>query len=521
MSSPTATIEDLPAEMIRELFKFLNLKDLVACAPVNKRWYSIFVTLKPDRLAVFDKFKFCEWNYPARKVKQKELCPLVVFNRFVGKPFLSNLKHLTLCAREGNFNPNKLNRLSYLVHLEIEVRLNETQVNLKLPKLKVLVAPSFSSRRSLLIDCPELEVLIYNGDGLNSLQVKHPETIKKLETNMVGPGLDRFRNVECLMTNEFNAIRQTTLLSLPKLKELHYNAGISDLWILNQAAGTLDRVKGVLLEFLDDVKRLKESDFKFTFAGFQLTNTMLDQIDFGVQVTERNGFVREEVFNEYVYMKNYELLNPGALHFIDTVDYNSLMRNAPGELPDCFTQKFSRIEKVNVEGAVRSKTRLLRFLRSLSWLRTLELDRPPLSQKFYDKLPVSAHSLTKLTLSGCINQYMEIKRGNVKELELNFDFISELPQLSTIKIYKFLTFESLFSLVRWLGQLESGIFYFRLNEESLRLSDSRQTDRGSIVWTISERTPRFPVQFESENPDEILAYLQELKSQILDSEASN
>ena len=525
LTKATTTIDDLPVEMINELFRYLGLKDLAACSQVNKRWYSICITFRLDRLAVFDKFKVSKWNYPERKVEKKELCPLVVFNRLVGKRLLSNLKHLTLRVPECNFDTNKLNWLKHLVHLEIQGFSNK-KVYLELPKLKILVAPSFTSssiKRSLLIDCPELDVLIYNEyENVNLLEVKHPETIRKLVTNMIGAKLTRFKSVEYLVTDSFDAIRKDTLLSLSRLKELHYNADISKLWRWNSRVGTLYRVKGVLLEFLDHWQVLRGSDFKFTFAGFKLTKKMLEQIDFGVQMRAGlDGIEREEVSKEYIYMRNYQLIEPGALHFINWVDYSRLMDSAPEGIPDCFTQKFNRIEWVYARSSVQDEAYLLRFLKSLSSLRTLSLSRPELSQKFYDQLPASAHLLTELSLSGPVNRYREIKRGNVKELELNFHFIGGLSQLAKFDIYKFVPFESLSSLVRCLGRLRFFVVFFRLKERKFRFSNIRPTDGGSKVWQISEQIIRSPVLFKSENLDEILAYLPTLKSQILGSEASD
>ena len=51
------------------------------------------------------------------------------------------------------------------------------------------------------IDCPELNVLVYRETtNASLLKVKHPETIRKLETSMFGPKLAPFKNVECLVT---------------------------------------------------------------------------------------------------------------------------------------------------------------------------------------------------------------------------------------------------------------------------------------------------------------------------------
>ena len=523
----TTTIDDLPVEMIVELFRHLELKDLAACPQVNKRWHSIYAAFRLDRLAVFGElmcvYKYTKWNYPVRRVEQKEQCSLVNFNRLifnlVDKPLLSKLKNLALCVQKSTFDLDKLNRLNHLVHLEIQGSFNKKKVTLKLPKLKVLVAISFSIGRSLSIDCPELEVLVYNRNHVKLLEVKHPE-ISKLETDMMGSKLTRF-NVECLLTKKFELISKATLLSLPKLKELNYNASISELWGWNSTVGKLAGVKAALQTFLDDLKILKRPGFKFTFAGFQMTSTMLNQIDFGVQVKRIGRIEYEQVSDEYVYMKNYQLIEPGALHFVSCVGYNRLMNNATGQIPNCFTQKFSRIEWVYVS-VVQNEAHLLRFLKSLKWLRILNLDRPELSQQFYDQLPASAHFLSQLSLSLSGDLNRENAGGNVKELELNFDFIGELPHLFVIRIYKFVPFESLSTLIRWLGRLRYVTFYFRLKERKFCFSNFRWTDGDSKVWQIYEIIDRPSILFKSENTDEILNFLQTLKNQTLqDGKASD
>ena len=64
-------------------------------------------------------------------------------------------------------------------------------------------------------------------------------------------------------------------------------------------------MKRTLRELINCVVALKKSDFKFRFAGFQLTKTKLQQIDFGMPA-ESNDYL----FNEYICMKNYNLIDP-------------------------------------------------------------------------------------------------------------------------------------------------------------------------------------------------------------------
>ena len=517
MSSPTkatATIEDLPAEMINELFKHLPVKDLVASSQVNKLWHSIYADFRLDRLAAIHNPSICYGlSNEGWKFKQKELCRIEFLNRLADRPLLSNLKYLILYDSGNRFDINKLSRFfKRLVHLEIGGFLGENKLNLNLPKLKSLVVYKFFNNHLLSIDCPELNMLIYDRGEGNLLEVKHPETIKKLEMNMVDQKLIRFENVESLATHKFEAISRATLLSLPNLKELHYNANISSLWNYGSRVGTLDRVKEALREFMGHIERLKGSDFKFMFAGFQLTKPMLDQIDYGVKVeVEGDGREYEKVSNEYIYMNNYQLIEPGALHFIRILNYSRLMNNAPEGTPDCFSQKFSRVEWVHVRGRVQDEAHLLRFLRSLSWLRCLNLCDQSLSQKFYDQLPESAPSLIQLNFNA-------LWHGKVieKELKLNFDFTEKLPYLSTVHIFRILSLESASSLVRRLGRFVDAIFDFQVKEKFFDASRCCSMDK---AWKIYKRGLSV-ILFQSENSDEIVNYFQTLKSDTSKEQAS-
>src|SRR5699024_2505949 len=124
------------------------------------------------------------------------------------------------------------------------------------------------------------------------------------------------------------------------------------------------------------------------FAGFQLTKTKLDQIDFDVQETgeERRG--EGYVVDEYVYMKNYKLIPPGALDFVDHLDYLMLVAGRlPAHIPACFSEKFTNVKSVCVRKWVDCVTALdvnhfLRFLKSQRFLRSLSLLSASFGQEF-------------------------------------------------------------------------------------------------------------------------------------------
>ena len=199
-TKPTTCIEDLPPEMIRELFKNMDTEDLIACSMVNKRWHSIYAAFKLHRLVVFDydpDFELVKWWYDSnRLIRETQRCSQTVFNRLAEKPLLSNLKQLAVCGYKFEFDLNKLNRFRHLVHLEIDTPL-AGKVHLSLPRLKVLVIHYINGYCALSIDCPQLSTLYYyEYEDVNLLEMKHPETIRRLETNLVGSKLAPFKGVE-------------------------------------------------------------------------------------------------------------------------------------------------------------------------------------------------------------------------------------------------------------------------------------------------------------------------------------
>lgn len=94
MCSPATSIDDLPIEMICELFRHLfNLNDLITCSMVNKRWHSIYTDFRVHRLVTFGDFECSprEWCHPDRAINDDELSPQDVFERLVDKPLLAKI----------------------------------------------------------------------------------------------------------------------------------------------------------------------------------------------------------------------------------------------------------------------------------------------------------------------------------------------------------------------------------------------------------------------------------------------
>lgn len=208
-----------------------------------------------------------------RVIKDKELCHTELFDRLVDQPLVSNLKYLVLSGPQlDEFDLNKLNKFSQLEHLEIESEVcwfKKEKVELNLKKLKALAFHRFNDRFPLSIDCPLLDLLLYVGEPENArlLEVKHPETIRKLITALFRPKLAPFKNVEILWIGRFETFRKDTLTLFPRLKEFRYFLGIEyALSKCEKRVGAISKIKRRLKEIAIHVQASKGCDF------FQIRN---------------------------------------------------------------------------------------------------------------------------------------------------------------------------------------------------------------------------------------------------------
>ena len=492
--------------MIYELFKLVfdpkKPKDLVACSLVNKRWQSLYSTFKMTRLAVInypkelrDGHSLYKWSYPDRKIESRELCTPEAFDRLAGQLLLSNLKYFSLHINwhfEHEAIWGKLKKFSQLVHLEIHIdayyyyKFQNSVYKFTFPKLKVL-AIYINVPFLLKMNCPELSKLIYREQkGKSTLCLKRPETIKELDTDMSGPKLVPFKNVECLKTSVFENISKSTLLSLPRLKELHYDGGYNECNTGILGTAELDRMKRIVKKFLKDVSLLKGAEFTFRFAGFLLPKTELDAIDFGEDNEEGKVRFSFDMQDAYVYMKNYELYDSGSMEFIRQVNYSLLC--TAGKIPSCFSKKFTGVVHVMVSRHVKNTDHLLCFLKSLDWLRRLDLFYTRLGQEFYEQLPAYARSL----LSLFVREH--------EKLQFSFDFIPNVSSLLRLNILSDLSFESLTSLMRLLDKFPEGSLKFRCQNGTYFIITKRGCSEAFEVCGHAE--------FKAENLDELLKLFQ-------------
>lgn len=111
MSSPGPTIEDLPPEMVDEIFRMLGLSnpnDLVACTMVNRGWKALYVGFSVNKLVALHNFERRSDWIPNKPVQEADTISLDMFARLSHQdqiPLISRIKSLLLGGQTFELPP--------------------------------------------------------------------------------------------------------------------------------------------------------------------------------------------------------------------------------------------------------------------------------------------------------------------------------------------------------------------------------------------------------------------------------
>ena len=432
IASEPKTLNDLPAEMVCEVLRWLSLTDLVSLKMTSKRYLQIVSDFKVKKLIVDDHETSDSNGY----------CPPTLFIHQFTRSALSHLQQLTIDACPNHFDFNQLNSLDRLVQLKIDGQLlRSEEVHLDLPELKQLEV-TFNRTCKLRINSTKLEKLTYYSYS-NLLQVEHPETVIYLDSNLSGELLRSFRNVRYLRSSKLRIFEELTLSDLENfrdLKEIAFIGSLENVYY-SRAITNIDELSPFLERFMSKKKVSGRTDLKVLFLSFELVDHKpIDDYRF------LKIFYDYEEYSEYcdelyvpfywfdLHIVNYDQLI-GTAPFRD-VSYLKLMRLFGGRIPDDFFSKFAGIESVQVSQLYADEEHLLWFLQSLPSLKEFQTDVANLSESFFRHLA-----------ENCSGRLQSIILGemDLKKLQ-NIDFPSEFRALDFLELYMELSLEE----IRWL-----------------------------------------------------------------------
>lgn len=456
------SFEDLPLEMICEIFQKLSLSDLINCKQVDKRCYHAVEMIRVRGLSVKDNKgsnnpDYCHPNLLNNLLNREKL---IIINKLV----CLKIKHF-----DHKFDYQKINLFKELVHLEM---LPVSNLQFSLSKLEIL---KFNSVNIYKIDlnCPKLQELHYTEwEDVNALVLKNPETIKKLHCNFYGKKLERFRCLEQLESifcyGGFKLLIDDTVWKLLFLNSINFKDSIDHLrffWVSVPGINNnlLLQVKvGILLQDFNRQRILKNSKLVLCFAGLRLTSSAS---------IERLIFQKEsgEISEEMLYANNWQLLEE-TVPFVENVNYSLLVKQFDLRIPEDYFKRFFNLRKVFVTERLQDENHFLSFLTDLQKpLKELNLANSILSQSACDQLPKICPALVSFGFA------------NMAQCQLNFSFLSKFKKLDRLAIkFKGLNF-------RLTKSFELGCNQYELrNEQREVLLEAATLD--AVVARIGEAT---------------------------------
>ena len=506
--NPSATIHDLPPEMVCEILKHLSPKELIKKKRVCRKWNQLISRMKIERLNVDVSYKLFNdsgevWYETHRPQVERDMCRPKLLIALYKSPMLAGLKHLRVnnpcnnpCFELDDFDFNELNTLQQLVQLDL--RWIEQHLTLNLPNLEIFsVMRGNEDPYNLRLNCPKLRVLrYYESASANRLHVEHPGTIRTLDTAMTGTKLTRFANVELLRTE---SSLDKSILKLKKLKILQLDATLA-YEEHEYVPEEFHVLKNGLENFMKAKQNAGRSDLEVYFAGVRVMANNLRDIESNLGI--RIGINR--IQPEVLYMKHYDRLQTEVAR-VWRVDYNRLLA-LKNPLPADYFDRFWNLREVSVTGPV-DEQHVLGFLEKVRLLQRLELQGPLLSQSFFDRLP-DVCSPTSLNLE----KYSEEKNA----IQLNFGFIGKLAKLSHAGIDRDMSLESVQTFIpalRFLTHFMSSELSFKFR--GIKLSVSWENDfawvdepvpENGLKYTLSSF--KFNLKLEDVGLDEMLRYLE-------------
>ena len=389
---PTITTDDLPNECLYEIFKYLNLQDVINCRTVSKRFKSISDIIKFRQLIVCDIIGELKSMWFADKSRPINYMNAINFQTFRSSFNLKDSLERLHIRRYGHnyFKLSNLAGFNNLQELDIDCQIHNVHLTLELPKLRMLRLTKIYDEFDLHLKAPtKLEIL--DSEYLHQLEIDHPESIKQLRICRIDeeelPQLAAMKNLEYLQIREVSIkiIQLEDILSVFKnLKHLQFdNSHVSNVYMR-------DYLKNVLVD------ALQRPNFKLYLEGVELVDSR--------KVDE---YYSSETIQDFL-MQNINLLN-GDLSNIDRIYFNSLFNSTVNNrILTNYVSKLCNIREVKANGKVNVEY-LIWLLKKLDHLEELGLDQTELSQTFFDHtLPDICPNLVRLSIRSRSNLIKQI-----------------------------------------------------------------------------------------------------------------
>ena len=438
-------MNNLPVELIVMILSELDLKNILKCELINRKFYSIIQNhVKINELIVSNSFYL-----PFNKIWFHR-CELINFQNLIktncihhtefvlNQPLISNrLQHLYIY--QTDISVKLLNRFDKLRRLEVSLMsqiIDDDCAVVKLSNLKVFCIQFFNEKHSFLedleFDLPSLQRLRIDGlkfstffDGFTiDFKLKDASNLIHLETKYLSnckSFIKKAINLEQLYCDEIEAsdLNSNLLKKLASLKAINFN--------------------GDKRAFEELIRQKQHLNKKLEVYYLSINSDRLPSI---ITATFQNVFYStlylDDQLIEY-WIKNYDKL-ADVFPFILSINYNEI-ENYLHRLPNDFLSKFVNLYRLEVNDKIKDINLLINVLKECKTIDRLELHSvSQLNSILFDLCPnivsLTIHKKADLDLN-FVFQFQNLKKFAIYQ-ELSYDFIRKF--LSTYEVFEAFNF---------------------------------------------------------------------------------
>lgn len=229
----TLSFANLPPLVIKKIWKYLPLRDIVACGRVNKWWLEVYNDLQVRRINLSEG---CEMYYSLRAEADEsaddDLISPSCYRQLFLQPQLANLRVFIIRCFAIEFDLNVVNRFRHLIHLEISanfgvynLRTREKPRNiiLNLPNLRRFIFTR-TDWRTLIVNSEDIEFVQLTGCVMPGLTwITYPNRVTSLSTDgRIDYLVNEYSNVETLYIRYDFQVGESVFDYLPNLKQVYY-----------------------------------------------------------------------------------------------------------------------------------------------------------------------------------------------------------------------------------------------------------------------------------------------------------
>ena len=376
-------MNDLPDLPFENVLSYLSLEDLIRFRGVSKGWYKKISAFKVANLflsewkSVRNQHQLVVGAFAQNYIRTSRF---EAFFAYFGRSMLSSLAHLRLCDLHLDVKVRAFalaDALNSFVQLEkldlIQISNLGSRFNrLNLPNLRSIHLESLQWIESLTLDTPRLN-RIHAWDLQNArLELLHVESVQGAVLDTCALlDVERLKNLQTLFCQVIYLFGDSFLVSLPKLKEVHFNGHLTALEMLH-----------------DQKRRHNRADLKIFYRGIRLNSPQ-----------DYSKFPDYPVLDKAVVtcvVENYDRVADQLPLYCSV--YYSRFEPVVAQVPTGFWRRLTNLKALEIDRTVENVRQFFAFLKCFDDVRSLAFNRPQ-PQQLFDQLPVHLPSLESLEIN--------------------------------------------------------------------------------------------------------------------------